>query len=127
MGSTQAVCTNSATGAALLTNSEPPLATATFSASDVTYLPVVITAGSATAEQTGSKSASPSVTAKTTASTATSSTGSTQTTGSTRAGTSGTSTSIASAQGTNAAMQASPAYGAGLVGALGVAVAGAML
>jgi len=119
MGKTQAICTGSSTGAAISGDTtEPPVQTATVSGSEVTFVPVVVTAGAATGKQTGSN-ATPSATAKTTASTISGSTSSTKT--------STSSTSSASVQGTNAAMQASPAYGAGVLGALGVVVAGAML
>jgi len=125
MGKTQAICTGSSTGAAISGDTtEPPVQTATVSGSEVTFVPVVVTAGAATGKQTGSN-ATPSATAKTTASTISGSTSSTASTASTKTSTS--STSSASVQGTNAAMQASPAYGAGVLGALGVVVAGAML
>lgn len=125
MGSTQAICTEAAFGSALLvgSNSIPALTTATLSGTDYSFMPVVITAGSATAQQTSSSSISStgSATTKTSASAGSSHTGST-----TSGATTGTSSS-AKTQSTNAAMQGSPMFGAGVLGALGVAVAGAII
>ena len=126
MGVTKAICTDSATGADLLTDSQPALQTATLSASEIQFLPVVITAGSVTAKQ-APMATSASVTGMTTAKamSMTSASANSQATSSTK--TSGSDASNASAQSTNAAAHGSPVYGAGILGALGVAVAGAML
>ena len=82
------------------------------------FMPVVVTAGFANAKATGSGSN----TAKTTGSAMPKSTGST----SAAAAKTGTSSS-AQAQATNAAAQGSSMLGGGIMGALGVAVAGALL
>ena len=116
MGSTRAICSDSATGPAVLSGTEPAQQTATLSGTDVSFAPVVITAGLGSGKQTGSGAPSPSATAKTTASTAGG-----------KVGTSSTSSATATAKSTNAAVQGSPACGAGVLGALGVALAGAML
>lgn len=127
MGSTQAICTAAASGSVLLaaSNSIPALTTATLSATEVSFIPVVITAGSATAKETASSSSSPtgSAHAITTGTGTTKSTGTASTTSGTMTG----SSSSATVQSTNAAMQGTPAFGAGVFGALGVAVAGAIL
>lgn len=83
------------------------------------YLPVVVTAGSATAKPVSATSTG---------------TGSTTSTGSSKSGTStgsstgtSTGTSSAAAKSTNGAVAAAPVLGAGMLGAFGVAVAGALL
>jgi len=125
-----ALATNAAlaTGAALPTRIKVngDLITTTLTGDDAEsgYMPVVITAGSATAKAVGATttgaagkdgSTMSTVSAKSEASTGSST---------------GTSTGISSSaatKGTNGAVAAAPVLGAGILGAFGVAVAGAML
>ena len=86
--------------------SAPSTFTETLNATDITFNPVTITAGLSNASPASSISVSTTATATNT--------------------NSGTSTS-AKSQSTNVAVQGSPAFGAGILGALGVAVAGAIL
>ncbi|KAL6715394.1 hypothetical protein ACLMJK_006355 [Lecanora helva] len=120
-GTTAAICTGQASGSALTaagSHALPPLTTETLAPSDVSFLPVVITAGSAMAKQTGGSS----VSAK-----ATGSTGSTwaSQTGSSASG-GATGSARPSAQGSSAGVVGKGVRG-GTWGAVGVAVAGVLV
>ncbi|KAL6714159.1 hypothetical protein ACLMJK_008653 [Lecanora helva] len=115
MGTTQAICTDSMTGSYLLANSHTPIQTDTIPASLLTFFPVTITAGADKGKDKGTKTASPAATATVTAST----------TGTVARGASNTSNVVA--QSTNAGIPGSPVQSVGIMGALGAAVAGAML
>ena len=113
-GTTSAECTLSASGSLF----SDYVTSSTYTGTGVVYDTVLITAGAATATTTSSKgSLAPGNKG--------SITGSVGPTGTATAKT-GTSTS-AKTQSSNVALQGSPALGAGIIGALGVAVAGAIL
>ncbi|KAL9065168.1 MAG: hypothetical protein Q9161_008412 [Pseudevernia consocians] len=127
-GSSVAVCTAGATGA-ILTQESVPISTATtLSGTDVSFLPVVITAGSVT-----NTASTPTSTASTTGAAngaakegSTSSTGSTK--GSSTSSSGGTqtqtgSTISASTKASGAAIHMGPAMGMGAAGALAVVAA----
>ncbi|MCJ1449707.1 hypothetical protein MMC28_000035 [Mycoblastus sanguinarius] len=122
MGSTQAVCTGSATGAILTQQTQSAVQTATLTGTDVSYLPVVITAGSVTAKATGASTTGSATKGSSGSSKSGSTSGSTSTSASSKSGSSTSATS----QSTGGAMQVGAGVG-GVVGALGVAFAGAML
>ncbi|CAF9941353.1 hypothetical protein IMSHALPRED_002538 [Imshaugia aleurites] len=112
--SSVAICTAAATGAILSQESVPPMTTATLSGTDVSYLPVVITAGSVT----NTASTPTSTTASTTGVAKTGSSGGTQTqTGS---------TTSASTKASGGAIHMGPVMGMGAAGAL-AALAAAVL
>ena len=118
-GTSIAVCTASASGAILTQETGvPTLTSTTLSGTDVSFMPVVITAGSVT----NTASTHSSTTASTTGgSKAGSNGGSTSSTGGTQTQTG--STTSASTQATGAAVHRGPAMGMGAAGALAAVAA----
>ena len=116
------MCTGSATGAILTQQTQSAVQTATLTGTDVSYLPVVITAGSVTAKATGASTTGSATKGSSGSSKSGSTSGSTSTSASSKSGSSTSATS----QSTGGAMQVGAGVG-GVVGALGVAFAGAML
>lgn len=117
-GTSIAVCTAAASGAILTQESIPTVTATTLSGTDVTFLPVVITAGSVS--QTASTPASTTGAAK---GGSTSSTGSGTSNGGTQTQTGTGSTTSPSTQASGAAMHMGPAMGMGAAGAFAAVAA----